>query len=76
MTEKPLFFYRVTLRDGGKVEAYGYIEKETSVDLVEDKKVTFTISKRDIHKVEKVYYQAAKKNQVVTRVKTIKNINN
>jgi hypothetical protein len=73
--QKPEYFYRVTLKDGGKAEARNIIKKDNKVDLVEAGKVTFTIERSNIKEIEKVYYKTGRTQKITTTNFFSKNYN-
>lgn len=60
------FFYRVNLRDGGEIKAARIVDKGNDVDLFEDGRMTITIAKDNIYKIEKVYYNSSKEYKKTT----------
>lgn len=73
--QQPDFFYSVKLRNGGELESTDFFDKGKVVDFVDKNKITVTLSKTDILKIEKVYYSTRLNKTTTTQKTTTKQYN-
>ena len=73
--QRPDYFYSVKLRNGGELEATDFFDKGKVVDFVDKNRITVTLRKADILKVEKVYYSTRLNKTTTTQKTTTKQYN-